>query len=583
MKKRKKTTYAAKSNAKNGQVRYDANGRPVVPRNRSSQSSANGRPVPVKRRRVGYEKYERWDELDFDRHAYARERAKESKHRREVQKNRKSSRFGAVLVVIQALVSIIFFMLVYFLNMLPFNYMAMMLGILLALWGIVVLSQRVRIGRGLGKFISILLIITLSVGSAYVWKTHDFLNIVTVDQPTTKASEISLVVMNDSWVTELGDLSGGRFGIQKTGDRNNTDKALADLENELDEVVKTIEYDSLNVQVQALYNGRVDAIIINEAYRPLIKEDYKKFDNETRVLATFTYHSEVEQTGSRRPNIQVEEEPFIIYLSGNDQWGEVALDNGRTDVNIIATVNPTTKQILLTTTPRDYYIELPFYSGCMDKLTHAGLYGIDISMQTLEDLYDIEIDYYVRINFSGFQNLIDALDGVTVYSEYDFTAYDGTHFDVGENYVYGAEALAFVRERYSFSNGDMQRGRNQMAMIQAIADKVVSPSILTNFMPMLDSLAGCFITNMPSDKMSDLVRMQLEDGAEWNIVSNSVIGYVNSRTTYSMGNTRLDVIDPDEADVEQAKNLIRAVMNGEIIQTPEKDYGLQLSSSYDEE
>lgn len=324
--------------------------------------------------------------------------------------------------------------------------------------------------------------------------------------------------------------------------------------------------------MQALYSGKVDAIIINEIYRSLVLEDFPNFNSETRVLEGFTYTKVIEETS--KADIKVDTDPFNVYLSGNDAWGAVTLADGRTDVNIIATVNPKTKQILLTTTPRDYYVELPFYSGCMDKLTHAGLYGIDTSMETLENLYDIDLDYYVRINFSGFQNIVDALGGVNVYSECEFQSVDGKWFYEGYNYLNGYDALLFVRERYAFANGDLQRGRNQMLMIKAMAEKIFSPSILTNYMGLMNSLSSCFITDMPSDKIADLVKMQLNDGAEWNIVSNSVLGYGSSMPTYSGGSERLSVLKPSYEDIEVAKALIQSCMNGEIIKAPEKDYAI---------
>ena len=245
------------------------------------------------------------------------------------------------------------------------------------------------------------------------------------------------------------------------------------------------------------------------------------------------------------------------------------LSDGRTDVNILATVNPSTRQIVLTTTPRDYYVELPFYSGCMDKLTHAGIYGIDCSIETLENLYDIDIDYYVRINFSGFQSIVEALGGVNVYSEYTFST--GKYsFTQGYNYVNGPAALAFVRERYSFESGDVQRGKNQMAMIAAIVDKISSPAILTNYMGMMDSLSSCFITNIPRETISELVKLMLNEGGSWNIVTNSVNGYGNMLPTYSGGSQELSVMEQDPAAVQEAHDMIKACENGEIVSAPAK-------------
>ena len=265
-------------------------------------------------------------------------------------------------------------------------------------------------------------------------------------------------------------------------------------------------------------------------------------------------------------NVDVAEEPFTIYVSGNDSYGEVTLEEGRSDVNILLTVNPNTRQILMTTTPRDYYVELPFGEGCWDKLTHAGNYGIDCSMQTLERLYDVEIDYYLRVNFSGFESIVDALGGVEVYSDYAFTSlHSGYYFDVGYNSVDGAEALAFVRERYAFEEGDVQRGKNQMAMIRAIMDKATSPAVISGYLSLMDSVSDSFITNMPKGSISDLVKMQLNEGGSWNIVSNSVNGYVSEAYTYSDSSQLLSVMMQDEASVQYASELIEKCENGEVL------------------
>ncbi len=265
-------------------------------------------------------------------------------------------------------------------------------------------------------------------------------------------------------------------------------------------------------------------------------------------------------------DVNVEEEPFTIYVSGNDSYGEVTLEDGRSDVNILLTVNPNTRQILMTTTPRDYYVELPLGEDCWDKLTHAGNYGIDCSMQTLEALYDVEIDYYLRVNFSGFESIVDALGGVDVYSDYAFASLHGAYyFEQGYNAVDGAAALAFVRERYAFEDGDVQRGKNQMAMIRAIMDKAMSPALVTGYLGLMDSVSDSFITNMPKGSISDLVKMQLSEGGSWNIVSNSVNGYVSEAYTYSDNSQMLSVMFQDEASVQYAAELIDRCEGGEVL------------------
>ena len=261
------------------------------------------------------------------------------------------------------------------------------------------------------------------------------------------------------------------------------------------------------------------------------------------------------------------QKPFTVYISGNDGYGETS-EEGRTDVNILVTVNPETHQILMTTTPRDYYIELPEedFGGARDKLTHAGIYGIDVSEEVLSNLYGVDIDYYVRVNFSGFEGIVDALGGVSVWSDYDFTATTGDTFYQGYNEVNGVQALAFVRERYAFTDGDFQRGRNQMYMIKAIIAKMTSPSILVNYSSLLASVESCVLTDMPQSKITSLIRLQLDESPDWNIVSNTVGGWGDMQPTYSGGSEYLSVVWPNDEDVAKASELIQRCLNGEILE-----------------
>ena len=249
-----------------------------------------------------------------------------------------------------------------------------------------------------------------------------------------------------------------------------------------------------------------------------------------------------------------------MYLSGIDTYGGIST-RSRSDVNILAVVNTETKDILLLSTPRDYYISYSETGGAKDKLTHAGIYGINASIDALEQLYDVDVNYYLRVNFSGFIDIINALGGVDVNSDYDFIA-RGTEIHKGVNHLTGEEALSFARERYSFKDGDFQRGRNQMEVIRAVIQKAASSSLLTNYMSVMNAVAGSFETNMSQEEISDLVRMQLSDMASWNITSYTSEGQVSSAETYSMPGQMLSVVIPDESSVEEAKNMITDVIEG---------------------
>ena len=277
---------------------------------------------------------------------------------------------------------------------------------------------------------------------------------------------------------------------------------------------------------------------------------------------------------------KITKEPFVIYLSGVDTRGELT-EKARSDVNILAVVNPQTKQVALINTPRDYYVDLAG-TNSKDKLTHAGLYGVETSMATLGNLYGVSVDHYIRINFAGFISVVDALGGVDVYSDQAFTSvgspgyYDPTTFVEGWNHLDGKAALAFARERHAFKTGDVQRGINQMKVIDAMLNKIKSPALLMGFTKILDAVSDSFVTSLSQNQISALVRMQLSDFAEWNIERYTVTGTSGSSTKcYSAKGQKLYVMKPDEASVAKAKEMIAAVLGGEgtvssTTQTPEK-------------
>ena len=274
-----------------------------------------------------------------------------------------------------------------------------------------------------------------------------------------------------------------------------------------------------------------------------------------------------EVTGPEAHKVTID--PFVLYLSGVDTRGALT-DNARSDVNILAVVNPESKQVALINTPRDYYVDLAGTSS-KDKLTHAGMYGVRTSMDTLGNLYGVEVEHFVRINFAGFISIVDAIGGVDVYSDQAFTSvgspgyYDPTTFAEGWNHLDGKAALAFARERHAFANGDIQRGINQMKVIDAMLGKLKSPSLLMSFSKLMDAVSDCFVTSFSQAQISALVRMQLADFAEWQIQSYTVTGTSGSSThCYSAQGQKLYIMKPDEASVNEARALAASVLGGQL-------------------
>lgn len=407
-----------------------------------------------------------------------------------------------------------------------------------------------------GSILMLLAVVGSAISVFFLWQTVSAVQEITGTK--VEHSQVNFYVVKDSPAESIYDLAGSAFGILKELDRSNTDAILEQMKTEYGLIPSTKEFDNLIQLADALQSGVMDVIVLNEAYLSLYEETpgYEDFPNEIKAVSTLQVEHVVESEKN-----QQETDPILnILISGSDTRDSTIDQRGRSDVNIIASVNTETKQILLISTPRDYYVPLDVgVPDAYDKLTHAGIYGMDVLTGTLENLYKIDIDYYFRINFTGFVDVVDALGGIDVYSAYDFTA-ENHHYVQGMNSLDGEEALNFARERYAFSEGDRQRGSNQMEVLKAVFRKAMSPSILTQYLSILKSVEGCVDTNIPYDVISALVRQQLETGDSWTFESFSVNGSDAYSTTYSM-NQNSYVMIPDEETVSQAQDKLASIGN----------------------
>ena len=345
-----------------------------------------------------------------------------------------------------------------------------------------------------------------------------------------------VVVMADDPARSIGDTVGYTFGILSQDadiSADNTSALLEDIKDGLGGKVDTTTYSELTSLADALYDGNAGAIILNSGYLTALDslDDYSTFTQDTRIIYEFSTTKELEPI---KPNASITSQPFVVYCSGIDARSSDINIQSLSDVNILAVIHPRTHQILLINTPRDYYVPLA-RNGQRDKLTHD---GIDESAAVLGNLYGVKADYYARVNFAGLKKIVDALGGVDVNSDYEFTTVgmevpnengDGIHmagytFTKGINHLNGEQALCFARERHAFDDGDNQRGKNQMAVIRAIVDKASSPAILKGYQKVLDAVSTSFITSLTYEDISSLVQMQLRDNVHWNITSYSVSG-----------------------------------------------------------
>ena len=376
-----------------------------------------------------------------------------------------------------------------------------------------------------------------------------------------------VVVMADDPARSIGDTVGYTFGILSQDadiSADNTSALLEDIKDGLGGKVDTTTYSELTSLADALYDGNAGAIILNSGYLTALDslDDYSTFTQDTRIIYEFSTTKELEPI---KPNASITSQPFVVYCSGIDARSSDINIQSLSDVNILAVIHPRTHQILLINTPRDYYVPLA-RNGQRDKLTHAGIYGTGESMQTLDNLYGTHTSFYMRVNFAGLTKIVDALGGVDVYSTKTFSM-GGYNFTEGVNHLNGEAALCFSRERYAFADGDNQRGKNQMAVIQAIISKASSPAVLKNYQTLLSSLSDAFITSLSYDDIASLVQMQLQDMSGWHVTSYAVSGSGDTSYCYALGDAAW-VMRPNMDTVNTAKDLIRQVMSGETPQIP---------------
>lgn len=478
--------------------------------------------------------------------------------------NKVSHTIGMVLAGIQILASIIFMWAAFILGMLPNKYL-LILGILLAATVLItVIGQLLSNHKAIaGKILSIFMSVILGIGSFYIFKTNG--TIQDISGGNTKVDKMVVAVLADDAAETIEDAAFYNFGVQYALKGQDVRDTVSAINDEIGGNITLTEYSSIQEQATALHDGEAEAIIYNEAYSGVLEDSFENFADSIKVIYSYEIKSKLENAAA---NVKVQQEPFTVYISGIDVYGGIET-NSRSDVNIMAVVNPNSHQILLVTTPRDFYVEIPGISGgSKDKLTHAGIYGVDASLATLGALYDTDIDFYARVNFTSLVQMVDALGGVDVNSEQAFTTSvdSGAVVDVvqGMNHFNGEQALAFSRERMNVDGGDNQRGKNQQAVITAMIKKAISPAILMGANGILNSVSGNVDTNMSQDQIQELIKSQLNDGASWNIKSMAAEGTGDMQYCYSGGDTLLSVIWPDDASVEAIKAAVDAVENGEV-------------------
>lgn len=380
-------------------------------------------------------------------------------------------------------------------------------------------------------------------------------------QSRERIENYQVLVLNSSNYGSLKEFKNGKIGVPFA----TFSEGAKSLQTEIKKKSSlTLQESDNNTLVTSLLEKKLRVIVMEEAQKNLYMEINEEFKENVKVLETISITVK-NQLKKRDTNLL--KKPFSIYVSGNDDYGAIN-QVSRSDVNMVVTVNPVTHQILLTSIPRDYYVTLSNMDGAKDKLTHASLYGIETSVNTLEEMLEVNIDYYVKINFSSLVNLVDAVGGVDVESEEAFTAhyYDepvdqwvNYSFVQGMNHMNGKEALAFSRERKSFTLGDRTRAHHQQLVLSALIQKIASPSILKNYTDILNALNGSFDTNFSYEDILAVLQKQLDANASWEVLSNVLEGTDGSAAVYSMPKVQTYVMKPIEESVKNARDQINQI------------------------
>lgn len=467
-----------------------------------------------------------------------------------------------IIGVLSVIISIIFIGMMFYSNIIPnkFLYPAMIFILIFTLLcTILIFKNKAKI------VLSVILLITSSLcllGSNYFYQTIHFMDV--INNQTEETDLYYVVVLKQSKYKNIDDIENQEMGMMESQD-DNFNKAL----ERLHVSTKEKNYQDPLQLANDLLNQKIEVIFVKNIFKDLYDDEVKNFKENTKILYEVSVKTTKENISKK---MDMTKEPFSLYISGIDVYGDM-MTKSQSDVNIIMTVNPNTHEILLTSIPRDYYVQLHGTTGRKDKLTHAAYYGINMSVTTLEDLLNTKINHYFRVNFDAVIKVVDAIGGIDVYSDKAFrsTTMSSIYINEGWNHLNGKEALAFSRERKSYATGDRHRGENQQNVIKAMVNKVTSsPALLTNYNEIMNILTGSFQTDIETKEMSDLIKFQLDKMPSWNIKTYNLNGTDSENLTYSLGSLVRYVMEPDMKTVEQGSKYINGMLEGKTF----KELGL---------
>lgn len=519
-----------------------------------------------------------------------------SNGKRKKKKNKRPiSKFMTIFMIVS--LALLIFQIIK-LNLLPTKLIILVsvVLILLALIILLILHFKAKgfISRLLMGLVTLCMCIGLAYGNYFVYKADSTFDVVT-SLADSKATTTSIVVLKASSINKEAELKGKTIGTIVKMDEEATERMLKNLDSD-NIKYKTKDYSTLDDMMEAFYAGKVDAICLNEKYRDILHESeaYFNFQTDSRTVHQNVHYTKVEKNDNPSdPVSDISKDGFTILVSGNDSYGTLQDSNTRSDANLLLTVNPKTGTILMTSIPRDYYVELVCPSndelacpeGSYDKLTHSGLMGVKSTEETIEKALGIKINYNVRINFSSVVNLVDALDGIDLDvkkgEEVDvFYTNSQPGLSVGKHHVDGETALAFARERHAYADGDNQRVRNQQKVFKAIFKRIISPKMITNYGKFMDAIAVAFDTNLSGDEISKFVKYELDNMLNWKIESYAIVAEPDYQFCYQ-SQSYASVVAQNDVMNEVAKKKIQAVLKGKSSTTVKDPSGYSQTASED--
>ena len=467
--------------------------------------------------------------------------------------------FNSTLLGVYTLLAAFLIFTIFRYHFLAFRYVNVLVTVLIL--AVAVLSGFLIFKGKAGKATSALLILALLVGSVSMYAVKGLVDLSAGVNSTSNYSEyeMSVVVPADSDVKDLKQLTN--VLAPSGNDQDNVQALMKNISQTQGHELTVDTASSYLSAYKSLTSGEAKAMVLNSVFEDTIRGEDPDYASKIKKIYTHKMSKKIDTAiGKQDPNAEV----FNIYVSGIDTYGPIS-SVSRSDVNIIMTVNRKTKKVLLTTTPRDAYV--PIADGGLnqpDKLTHAGIYGVDASVHTLENLYGIDLNYYVRLNFTSFLKLIDLLGGIDIENDQEFTSLHGNyHFPVGKIHLNSDQALGFVRERYSLNGGDNDRGKNQEKVIAAVIKKLTSTDALKNYNAILSGLQDSVQTDMSLETMMNLINTQLESGGSYNVTSQALTGTGNTGLpSYAMPEANLYMMEIDQNSLAAAKAAIQEVMEG---------------------